>query len=222
MWPYTIFWDSYAFFCKSSINKCLLMLNPLSIALSPCDNTNFWFSCKYALRTLSMRTSVLPNISNLPQFSTNSVTKDFWYYCLALSTSFADSHSICSIFHLDFRISVLIRLFRTILLGDKDGAFLTIKYFSGHLSCSFSNTDTAIFALHLKCICGLQPRELNICFNTVSNFIPSDFQTSTLITLSAVVVSYKTSHLRLIFIKTRRSSPRLSDNNRTINQPVCI
>ena len=144
MWPYTIFWDSYAFFCKSSINKCLLMLNPLSIALSPRDNTNFWFSCKYALRTLSMRTSVLPNISNLPQFSNNSVTKDFWYYCLALSTSFADSHSICSIFHLDFRISVLIRLFRTILLGDKDGAFLTIKYFSGHLSCSFSNTDTAI------------------------------------------------------------------------------
>ena len=125
----------------------MLTLNPLSIALSPYDNTNFWFSCKYALRTLLMRTFVLPNISNLPLFSTNSVTKNFWYYCLALSTSFADSHYICSIFHLDFQISVLIRLFRTILLGDKDGAFLTIKYFSGHLSCSFSNTDTALFAL---------------------------------------------------------------------------
>ena len=45
---------------------------------------------------------------------------------------------------------------------------------------------------------------------------------STLVLLNAVVASPKTSHLRRFFIKTRRSSPRLFDNNRTIGQNVCI
>ena len=39
MWSYTIFWDSYDFFCTSSTNDCLFMLNSISIALSPCNNT---------------------------------------------------------------------------------------------------------------------------------------------------------------------------------------